>query len=287
MKKRLLITLLSVIFYCSGFAQELTVGTYNIRLYSRSDSLNGNAWEKRRQAVVDLIKFNDFDIFGSQEVVHNQLEDMLKGLPEYAYIGVGRTDGKTAGEYSPVFYKKDKFKLLNSGYFWLSETPDKAGSFGWDAACERICTYGYFQEIETGFKFWFFTTHFDHIGVVARRESAKMILARIKDIGKNEPVIVTGDFNVNQFDESYLLLANSGVVSDSYEKASVRMAPNGTYNDWTVNQWNKERIDHIFISKDFRAERYAILTNLYWAENDDVARLPSDHFPVMAVLKYQ
>jgi endonuclease/exonuclease/phosphatase family metal-dependent hydrolase len=269
-----------------AFAQELTVATYNIRLYSRSDAENGNGWEKRRQSVIDLIRFNDFDIFGSQEVVHNQLEDMLKGLSEYACIGVGRTDGKTKGEYSPVFYKKEKFKLLESGYFWLSETPEKAGSFGWDAACERICTYGYFEEIKTGFKFWFFTTHFDHVGVVARRESARMLLSKVKDICKNEHVIVTGDFNVNQFNESYLLLANSGILSDSYEKSPVKLAPNGTFNGWNVNQYRNERIDHIFVSNDFKVKRYGILTNLYWDENDSVARLPSDHFPVKAVLGY-
>jgi endonuclease/exonuclease/phosphatase family metal-dependent hydrolase len=289
MKNKLLIisiALFALFACCSGFARKLTIATYNIRLYSQGDAKNGNSWEKRRQAVIDLIRFNDFDIFGSQEVVHNQLEDMLQGLPEYAYIGVGRADGKTKGEYSPVFYKKDKFKQIKSGYFWLSETPETAGSYGWDAACERICTYGYFEEIETGFKFWFFTTHFDHIGVVARRESAKMILSRIKEICGNEQVIVTGDFNVNQFDESYLLLANSGILSDSYTKAPVKLAPGGTFNGWEINRFNNERIDHIFISKDFQVERYGILTNLYFSENDSIARLPSDHFPVMAVMSY-
>jgi endonuclease/exonuclease/phosphatase family metal-dependent hydrolase len=286
MKNKFLIISVAALAYCSGFAQELTVATYNIRLYSQDDAKNGNGWEKRRQAVIDLIKFNDFDIFGSQEVVHNQLEDMLKGMPDYAYIGVGRTDGKTKGEYSPVFYKKAKFDLLKSGYFWLSETPEKAGSFGWDAACERICTYGQFREKATGFKFWFFATHFDHIGVVARRESAKMILSKVKEICKNEHVIVTGDFNVNQFDESYLLLANSEILSDSYMKAPIKLTPNGTFNGWNVNQYKNERIDHIFISNDFKVERYGILTNLYWSENENIARPPSDHFPVMVILKY-
>jgi len=285
--KNTLLVITFVLFACfTGFAQKLTVATYNIRLYNQGDTKNGNGWEKRRQAVIDLIRFNDFDIFGSQEVFHNQLEDMLKGLPEYACIGVGRTDGKTKGEYSPVFYKKDKFKLLKSGYFWLSETPETAGSFGWDAACERICTYGYFEEIKTGFKLWFFTTHFDHVGVVARRESAKMILSRVKEVCGNKPVIVTGDFNVNQFNESYLLLANSGILSDSYVKAPIKLEPNGTFNGWNVNRFHSERIDHIFISNDFQVERYGILTNLYWAENDSIARLPSDHFPVKAVINY-
>jgi endonuclease/exonuclease/phosphatase family metal-dependent hydrolase len=286
MKTKVLIISIALFSCCFVYTQELTVATYNIRLYSQDDAKKGNGWEKRRRAVIDLIKFNDFDIFGSQEVVNSQLEDMLNGLPGYAYIGVGRTDGKTKGEYSPVFYKKDKFKMLKSGYFWLSQTPEKAGSFGWDAACERICTYGHFEEIKTGFKFWFFTTHFDHIGIIARRESAKMILSRVNELCKNEHVIVVGDFNVNQFDESYLLLANSGVLADSYTKAPVKLEPNGTFNDWDINQYNNDRIDHIFISKDFRVERYGILTNLYWAENDSIARLPSDHFPVEAVLKY-
>ncbi|MDR2384826.1 MAG: endonuclease/exonuclease/phosphatase family protein [Tannerella sp.] len=286
MKNKLLIITIVLFGSCLCFAQKLTVATYNIRLYSQEDAKNGNGWEKRRQSVVDLIKFNDFDLFGSQEVFHNQLEDLLKGLPEYAYIGVGRADGKMGGEYSPVFYKKDKFKLLESGYFWLSETPETAGSFGWDAACERICTYGHFEEIKSGFKFWFFTTHFDHRGVTARRESAKMILSKVKEICGDGQVVVTGDFNVNQFDESYLLLANSGVLWDSYVKSPVRLEPNGTFNGWKRDRYSDERIDHVFISKDFRVERYGILSNMYWSKNDSIARFPSDHFPVKVVLNY-
>ena len=125
-------------------AQEMLVGSYNIRYKNRNDSLNGNVWTKRCQVICDQVNFMNPIVFGTQEVLDNQLNDLLNGLDGYDYIGVGRDDGDKAGEYEAIFYKKDKLKLLDSGNFWLSETPEKPG-LGWDAACIRICTWGKFQ----------------------------------------------------------------------------------------------------------------------------------------------
>ena len=180
MKKLFTLTLLAVASF-SLWAQPLNVASYNIRMHSKVDYKNGDGWTSRRDIMCDLVAFSAFDIFGAQEVCHDQLEDMLSRLPDYGYIGVARDDGKTKGEYSPVFYRKERFEVLESGTFWLSETPNEV-SFGWDAACRRVCSYGYFKDKLTKKKFWFFNTHMDHKGKVARVEGAKLVIAKIKEL---------------------------------------------------------------------------------------------------------
>ena len=135
------ISLSVFVFLCVSFiyAQDLVVGSYNIRYNNQSDAQKGNGWERRYPVITKLISFNDFDILGTQEVLHNQLEDLRRELPQYGYVGVGRDDGKTAGEYAPIFYKKDRFELLKSGHFWMAEQTDFPNK-GWDAALPRICT---------------------------------------------------------------------------------------------------------------------------------------------------
>jgi endonuclease/exonuclease/phosphatase family metal-dependent hydrolase len=167
---KLTVFLLFIICVNTVSAQELKVATYNIRYKNNGDKRDGNGWDLRGPVIADMIKFHDFDIFGAQEVLNEQLNDLSKSLPDYEHIGVGRDNGKEAGEYAPIFFKKGKFKLLKDGHFWLSEkteTPNR----GWDAALPRICTWGQFQEISSGIKFFFFNTHFDHVGVTARRET--------------------------------------------------------------------------------------------------------------------
>jgi len=290
------------LFLLSGLCargQRINAATYNIRLLSRSDSLKGNGWWHRREALCSLIAFHDFDIFGAQEVCYPQLVYMLSSLPQYDYVGVGRDDGVRAGEFSPVFYKRDRFELLDSGTFWLAERTDVPVK-GWDAACKRICSWGRFEDKGSGRRFWFFNLHMDHRGVEARRQSARLVLSRIGEMCGDEPVILTGDFNVDQTDESFKLLAGSGVLEDSYAKAAVRYALNGTFNAFDPNRKTESRIDHIFVGGGIRVERYGILTDTYRSaseqrvEADDfpsevemrkaVARTPSDHFPVQAVL---
>jgi len=267
-------------------AQTINIATYNIRYENKSDSLNGNGWGLRLHVIAKLIQFHDFDIFGAQEVFYGQLNGMLTLMPEYGFIGVGRTDGEKSGECSPVFYKKDKFKLMQSGNFWLSETDGKP-SVGWDAALPRICTWGKFQIKENGICFWYFNLHMDHIGVKARLESSKLVLEKIKALAGSEPVILTGDFNSDQTSEGYKLISGSGILQDSYETAEVRYATNGTLNNFNPQQKTDIRIDHIFVSKGFRVMRYGVLTDTYWAETGKgsfVTRMPSDHFPVKVVV---
>lgn len=280
----------------------MTVATYNIRYANHGDSVNGNGWLQRLPVIAQLIKFYDWDIFGTQEGLHQQVEGLKDSLPGYAYIGVGRDDGQQAGEHSAIFYKTGKFRLLEKGNFWLSPITDKPNK-GWDAALPRICSWGKFAVIETGFEFYLFNLHMDHIGVQARAESAKLVLSKIAGFPPATPVILTGDFNVDQFNESYALINNSGQLKDSYEKAAVKYALNGTFNNFKADSKTESRIDHIFVSPAFTVQRYGILTDSYRLKSTDTdtaaapitgkqarlftARLPSDHFPVMVKLEYR
>ena len=282
MKKLVFLLLLIAIVVPLVQGQYLNVATYNIRNANKEDSLQGNGWSKRCPVICELVRFHDFDLWGAQEVLHSQLMDLLKGLDEYNYAGVGRNDGKTQGEYAPVFYKKDRFTCLKSGHFWLSPVTDKPNK-GWDAALPRICTWVRLQEKETNRIFWFFNLHLDHIGVVARKESVKLALNKINEMCGKESVILTGDFNVDQHNESYSLLQNSGRLTDAFEATKIRYAQTGSFNGYNPNFNSNSRIDHIFLSSGFDVIRYGILTDSY--RDSTSIRLPSDHFPVIAKIK--
>jgi len=263
------------LFICAAFsfAQQFTVATYNIRYDASGDV--GNLWKDRYPHLVQLIRFHGFDIFGTQEGLKHQLEDIKNNLPGYTYIGVGRDDGKNGGEHAAIFYNVTKFDVIKQGNFWLAEnteTPNK----GWDAALPRICTWGLFKEKETGFEFFLFNTHFDHIGVEARKQSAKLIVRKAHELGNGIPMIITGDFNVDQRNESYHVLNDGGEVTDAYELSPLKYAPTSTYNGFDIRKTGDSRIDHIFLSKPFSVIRYGILTDSYQGKT------PSDHFPVMA-----
>ena len=159
--------------------EPVNVMSFNIRYDNPEDSLDN--WQYRKDRAANAIRFYDVDILGTQEVLHNQLEDLKQRLPEYGVIGVGREDGKEKGEYSALWYKKDRFNLLDSGYFWLSETPEVAGSKGWDGACERIASWAKLQDKVSGKEFFALNTHLDHVGVAARREGISLMLDKVND----------------------------------------------------------------------------------------------------------
>ena len=281
--KRVLLMAVLMVCAMSVCAQELYVGTYNIRNKNKEDSIKGNVWTKRCQVMCDQINFESPDVFGAQEVLVEQLRDMLARLDDYSYIGVGRDDGKEDGEYAAIFYKNDRVKLLDSGNFWLNETPD-VPKLGWDAACIRICTWGKFKDLRTKKKFYFFNLHMDHVGVVARREAAKLVVSRIKEIAKDAPVVLTGDFNVDQKDEIYTIFTRSEILKDSYDHARIRFAENGTFNSFKMDVSTNSRIDHVFVSPSFKVEAYGLRTDSYWAKG---RRNPSDHYPVFVKLCFR
>lgn len=272
--KRIIFTLLVCIGVQSVIAQKntpVTIATYNIRYNNPGDSLN--AWPNRKENVKALIRFHAFDIFGTQEGLIDQMNG-LSEMKEFARTGHGRDDGKEAGEHSAIFYKKDRFKLMESGDFWLSETPEKPGK-GWDAkCCNRICSWGKFQDMQTKKIFYFFSVHFDHQGVVARKESGKLMVKKIQEIAKNAPVICVGDFNSTP--ETEQIQAMQTILNDSYKVTQEPpYGPVGTFNAFKFDAPMKHRIDYIFVSKGINVLKYGVLTD---AKDQ---RYPSDHQPVM------
>ena len=182
-----------------------TAASYNLRNANSADSLQGDGWGNRCPIIARLVQFHEFDIFGTQEGLRHQLDSLKTNLPKYDYIGVGRNDGKKGGEHAAIFYRIDKFELLEHGDFWLSETPEKP-SVRSEGVIPRNCTRGKFKYKDTGFEFLFFNLHMDHIGKQARVESALLVQQKMKEIGENLPAILTGDFNVDQTHRSYLAL---------------------------------------------------------------------------------
>ncbi len=278
MKIKVLVAVLFSLLFAPAFAQKMNVATYNLRLDTPTDGIN--QWKNRYASLTQLIRFHGFDIFGTQEGFKHQLEDVKGKLPEYGYIGVGRDDGKEKGEHSAIFYRTDRFSVVKDGTFWLSEVTDRPNK-GWDAALPRICTWGLFKDKKTGFEFFVFNNHFDHIGVRARVESTKLIIRKADELGRGKPMIITGDFNTDQNSDSYLSLAKGGKVRDAYDMAEIRYAENGTFNGFNISSDSESRIDHIFLSKPFKVKKYGILTDSYRG------KFPSDHFPVMVEVTYK
>jgi endonuclease/exonuclease/phosphatase family metal-dependent hydrolase len=261
----------------SLLAQKITLATYNLRYANTTDI--GNLWTVRKHTVVDLIQYHQFEIFGVQEAVKLQLEDLKTAMTSFDYYGVGRDDGKWAGEHSSIFYKRERFELLDKGDFWLSQTPEKPG-FGWDAKFNRICSWVKLKDKKTKKIFFVFNAHYDHQGMVAREESSKLVLNKIKLIAGESPVVFMGDLNGGRDTNWYLLLANSGMLKDSYGLVEKPYQLNGSFNGFNTNEVRKDVIDHIFVSKHFKAKRWAVLTDTYFG------KFPSDHFPVATELEF-
>jgi len=256
------------------FAQTFTVGTFNLRYANPADT--GNLWVNRAPVVVSLIRFHDFDVLGTQEGLKSQMEDLEKAMPEYQRYGLGRDDGEDNGEHSAIFFKEAKFKLLNKGDFWLSQTPEKP-SLGWDATCcNRICSWVYLQDVQSKKKFYFFNVHYDHQGVVAREESSKLILEKIKTIAGKEAVVLTGDFNGDHASSWYRRIATSGLLKDTYKSVERPYALNTSFNGFGASVKGNDIIDHIFTTGTFSVTKWGVLTDTYHG------KYPSDHFPVLA-----
>lgn len=258
---------------------SLNIMSFNIRYDNPADGVN--AWENRKDNVALTISFHDVDICGLQEVLDHQLKYLAEMLPEYEWIGVGRDDGAKKGEYAPVFFRSDRLELLESGFFWLSETPDIAGSFGWDAACTRIVTWGKFSIRTTREEFYFFNTHFDHVGQVAREKSAELLLEKIESITSLGPVFVTGDFNSTNTDKSYSLLTsaqNKGSPLQDTQSLSVNGHYGGTqtFNGFNPDLRPNHIIDFIFIRNTGPVLNHGIIAD-HWD-----GRFVSDHYPVLA-----
>ncbi len=260
-----------------GLLAQYTVMSFNIRYDNPNDGENW--WKYRKDKVAQLIQFYDTDILGLQEVLKGQLDDLEERLPSYEYFGVGRDDGKTKGEYSPVLYNTEKFELLENGTFWLSKTPDVPGSKDWDAAITRICTWAKFRDKQTEQEFYFFNTHFDHRGVEAREQSAALIAQKISEIAGNTPGILTGDFNAAPTTVAYQnLVAGENALTDAIDISQrPHYGPLGTFNGFRQPEEDDgRRIDYVFVKNGVKVHKHGILTDSWGG------KLPSDHFPVLA-----
>jgi len=272
MKKHLLFPLFWAIASAGLFSQPVSFLTYNIRYDNPADS--GDAWPKRREFLASQLRFHSPDVFGIQEGLKHQVVYLLEQLPAYNFVGVGRDDGREDGEYSALFFKRDRFRLLESGTFWLSERPDTV-SKGWDAALPRICTWALLAEKRGKRKFLVYNTHFDHIGKEARKSSAALILRKILEKNtKNYPVVVMGDLNSGPNSEPVWMFSQN--LRDAYaHTAEPPFGPSGTFNGFKFHDPVELRIDYIFVSPDLKVQKYAVLSD---SRN---CRYPSDHLPVL------
>lgn len=276
MKYSLTLILLFSLFDVSA---QLKIMSYNIRYDNAGDSIN--QWGNRKEKMGVLIKKYNPDIACFQEVLVNQLRDLQLMLSSYSHYGVGRDDGKTKGEFSPIFYNTYKFKKLKGGTFWLSKTPKVVGSIGWDAAITRICTYVKLKEKSTGRIFFVFNAHYDHIGDTARQMSSKLILKKIKTIANKLPVILAGDFNSEPDDKAYLTIgsAKKPKLTDSFNLGEHKK--DCTFTGFSVAGNVCKRIDYIFYSQQFNIKDFFI------ADNNDGANYVSDHLPVVTVMGWK
>ena len=246
--------------------------TYNIRMNTPDDGVN--AWPLRKDKVSALLRFHHADIFNVQEALPEQMDDLSLAFPEYGHVGVGRDDGVRAGEHMAIFYKKSRYRKLDDGMFWLSETPDKPG-FGWDAVCNRTVTWIKLRDNITRKSFFVFDTHFDHRGIKAREESALLILKMISEINPgNLPLILTGDLNLVKSSQPVQLILKQ--LSDAMDKTVIpHYGPEGTSGGFDVKVLPR-KIDYIFINEKVKVLRHGHLSDSFGLF------YPSDHLPCLA-----
>lgn len=288
--KRLYFFAIALLLAVAGFSKTQSTepcnvrwATFNIRCISSEDDEKGFGWDKRKDNVVNYVLDTHIDVCGFQEVTPKQLAYLVEHLKGFDYVGVPREDGISKGEATPVFYKKDKYEALDKGNFWLSETPDVVGSKGWDAALPRVASWVKLRDKKTGKVFMAVNTHYDHRGDVARKESAKLIMNKIKSIVGNLPAAVTGDFNITESNEAYTtMVSNRFKMNDAYHMTAHHTgAPYTFHNFYRINPAKSDphKIDFIFITP-------TIKVNHSHVERENPNHPLSDHNPHWADLEF-
>ena len=273
--------LLLVFFSEISFAQidkPVRVMSYNVRYKNTIDSING--WEFRKDNVAALIKYHKADVVGLQESNNEQTQDLEERLQGYGWYGVPRMSGPN-GELTPIFYRKDRFALLDSGTFWYSETPDVPESKSWDAMYPRIASWVKLRDLVSGREFFFFNTHFDHRGEAARQKSGEIIRQKIMDISGSQPAILTGDFNTMEGSEAYENIVQESTLRDAFHiTESPHYGPVNTSSGFAVSPKPiRAKIDYIFVNEKVRVLGHATITD------QQEGRYYSDHLPVLAEVK--
>ncbi len=281
-RKIIIAVVIALLFLLNGGCADnrnktVKVVTYNI-LYDNIEK--PDRWENRKERVIDFLKKHKPDIFGVQEALLNQVEDLKHEFPAYKFTGHGREDGKNGGEFSPLFILKERFRIIESGTRWLSETPE-IPSKGWDAALPRIFTWAVLEEYNKNNKIMVINTHFDHIGNIARKESAKLIKEFVSDFDLNiKSILIMGDLNVSDSSEVYKIMRNYKTkLFDSAGSITDEARPNpGTFNGFRIGG-EYPRIDYIFYSGNIKVFNYMVDQSMI-GEN-----YPSDHFPVISEIR--
>jgi len=271
-----LIFCLTFLLTLSLQAQPVKVMTYNIRYDNPNDG--PNQWNNRKDKVFTLLKKYDPDIFGVQEALFNQLQDIKGNLKQYEFFGVGRDDGKQKGEYAAIFVRKNRFKILEQNTFWLSQTPQIPGSKSWDAAITRVVTWARLQDRKSKKIFIMINTHFDHIGKESRKNSALLLKDSAAVLGKNLPVIITGDFNITRNQPPYQIMMGPGSIR---LMDTAPAEPPGTFCGFAVETRECAAIDYIFHTPHWKSKDYQVI------QDHDGTYYPSDHLPVMVVLSLE
>ena len=264
--------------FSSDPANALNAMSFNIRYDNPSDGKNN--WQYRAPKVASLFAKHDLDLGGLQEVLHNQFEWLQTNLPDYEFIGVGRDDGKTEGEYAPIFYRKADFDLIKTDTIWLSPTPDVPGSKGWDAALPRITTFALLRHKTSGTPILLGSAHYDHRGGYSRRAAGEIIHNYISQQladTKLDMIILTGDFNDRPNTSAIKAIETQNCLTDARKLAAERKGPNSTWNGFRSIAPN-ERIDYVFVNAGVPVFNHVIDA----AKIDK--RYPSDHLPVIATL---
>lgn len=264
-----LIFLFSLFFNLQLFAQTTTVCTFNIKYENPNEGIH--QWDNRKEQILSFIKMEDLDIIGMQEVVHSQIKYLEEGLSDYARIGVARDDGKSKGEYSPLFYKRERYSIIDSATFWLSPNPEVPAK-AWDAALPRVCTWAKLTDKDKKDSILVLNTHFDHVGEKARANSVDLILSKIKALNFTGKVILMGDFNLEPETKPIQKIINSN-LKDAFE-ADLNLGPLGTYNAFKIGENYNRRIDYVFY-QGFEIKSYK---NCSLRIQDTFL---SDHFPVV------
>lgn len=269
--KNVIKLLLIFVFVSVDVVAQQSAMTYNIRYATERDGVN--QWENRKNWVANVVSFYEPNVLGIQEGLYTQVSFLDDALPNYSYVGVGRDDAKKEGEYAAIFYQKEKLNVLESGTFWLSETPNKP-SYGWGAKYRRICTWAKFEVKETNQIYFVFNAHFDHETPLARLNSAKLMIEKISAWNKeNLPVLLMGDLNATP-DSPPIEFLNSR-LNDTRLKAGIPvLGPEGTYNGFDTSHPLDKRIDYIFGNDRVLAKKYAVISETR------ESRTPSDHLPV-------
>lgn len=265
----------------SNVADSVKVMSFNIRYNNPNDG--ENAWPNRKAMVASVVNFHAVDLVGMQEVLRDQLTELETLLPDYAWYGVGRDNGgitgENTGEFAPIFYRRARLQLLDSGEFWLSETPNQIASRGWDAALPRIATWAKFKDRQSGEDFIHLNTHFDHRGEVARVRSAQLVIDKLAALSDDLAVVVTGDFNVTPDSDAYATMT-TGLKDARLKSESTPHGPSGTFGGFTVELGESmDRIDYVFVGDEVKVLRYGVLSD-QWN-----GRYPSDHLPVLAEIQ--